>query len=153
IADPKNNSVSWLMPFLTELGLSNPRDLLVYGSVFLIFTFLIKNSFLSLFYYFQSKFAHNKYKDISIKIFEGYIHAPYSYHVDNNPSHLTQNVTVETYFLLKEIMLPILGIVMEGTMIIGVVLFLFIVEPFITIIALVFLGGIGGLLLKNLKQK
>jgi ABC-type bacteriocin/lantibiotic exporter with double-glycine peptidase domain len=78
-------------------------DLLLILSSFIIIIFLFKNLFFVLITYFQNNFLKKIKLDLSEKFFSYYIKSSYLYHLENNPSTLSRNISDEiqglyTYF-------------------------------------------------------
>ena len=146
-------SIAWLAPILNNLGIVNSHDMLVYGSVSLIGIFLFKNSYIIIFNYVQVHFVYNRFRFIATRLFEKYMNAPYIFHLGNNTARLIRNITIEINLMVRFVMLPILVIIMEIVMMTGIIIFLIIIEPFITFISLIFMGIAGVLFLKIIKSK
>ena len=77
--------------------------LLLVLSLFIIVIFFIKNLFLVMLTYFQNNFLKKIKLDLSKKFFSYYIKSSYLYHLENNPSSLSRNISDEiqglyTYF-------------------------------------------------------
>lgn len=139
-------------PLLEFLGIENSRDILIYGTVLLIFIFITKNSYLIFYKYIKSRFVFNRYKSISVRLFNIYMNVPYSFHLRRNSADLIRNVTSETRMLANNVLLPILQIMAEGIIALSIVILLFAFEPAVTIMTLVILGGVSVLFLKATKN-
>jgi ABC-type multidrug transport system fused ATPase/permease subunit len=71
----------------------NQSTLTIYGGLILISIFLFKNLYLAFFYFCQGKIIKNIRSDITNKVFNKYLSATYSFHINNNPSILTRAIT------------------------------------------------------------
>lgn len=140
------------LPLLSNLSITSVFDILLFGSIALILVFLVKTAYLLFFYYIQSRFVNNKFKNIATSLFSHYMKAPYEFHLGNNTATLIRNITIETNIILSQILIPLISIFMEGILILAIVVFLFLMEPVITSLALLILGGTGGLLILSLKN-
>ncbi len=145
--------IAWLEKFLAFFSVEDSRDILLYGTIFLIVVFLIKNTYLVFYKYIKSRFIFNRYKSISNRLFSIYMNVPYSFHLQRNSADLIRNITNESHALATNIMLPILQIATEGIMALGIIILLLVVEPTVTLITLILLGGISVLFLKGTKNK
>lgn len=141
-----------LTPLWSLLNINNFYDLLFWGSIALGAIFLVKGIYLVFYNYILSRFAHNKFRNIALQLFKSYMFMPYQFHLKNNSSVLIRNVTEETKMLLKFVLIPILSIAMESVMTIAVLVFLFIVEPVVTLMSAVSIGLAGFILIKVLKK-
>jgi ABC-type bacteriocin/lantibiotic exporter with double-glycine peptidase domain len=70
-------------------------DLLLILSSFIIVAFFFKNLFFILITYFQNNFLKEIKLDLSEKFFSFYIKSSYLYHLENNPSTLSRNISDE----------------------------------------------------------
>ncbi len=142
-----------LGPVAAAVGITTSRDLLVYGGLALVVIFLVKTIYLVWFKYIKSKFVMNRYSYISTRLYESYLSAPYTFHLGRNSAELIRNVTTETNLITNNIMMPVLKISMDVVMVSGVFLFLFYVEPVVTLVSFAVIGGGGGLILKFVKKR
>ncbi len=154
VANPEtlleNNIAKSILDFF---NIEDSRDILLYGSVFLIFIFLFKNAYLVLYKYIKSRFIFNRYKSFSERLFSIYMNVPYSFHLQRNSADLIRNITNESRTLATNIMLPFLQIATEVIITIGIITLLLFVEPFVTLITIVLLGGVSFLFLHTTKKK
>ncbi|PIY97315.1 MAG: ABC transporter ATP-binding protein [Candidatus Kerfeldbacteria bacterium CG_4_10_14_0_8_um_filter_42_10] len=154
VSDPsKLLNIPWLASILTNIGIDNSRDMLIYGSILLIAIFIFKNVYLIIFYSIQSHFIYNRFSSIATRLFERYMNTPYVFHLKNNTARLIRNITVETTLLGHNVMLPILAIIMDTIMIISIVIFLLVVEPLNTMIVLIIIGGASGMFLRLIRAR
>ena len=125
-------------------------DLLLILSSFIIIIFLYKNLFFILLTYFQNNFLKKIKLDLSEKFFSYYIKSSYLYHLENNPSILSRNISDEiqglyTYFFNLSALLR------ETSVILIIFLFLIFVNFNITLIILIFLFVASFLYIKFIK--
>ena len=78
--------------FFKEL---NFNSLLLLLSSFIIIVFFLKNIFLIFLTYLQNSFLKKLKVDLSEKIFSYYLNSSYLYHLSNNPSKLSRNISDE----------------------------------------------------------
>ena len=67
--------------------------LTIYGGLLLIAIFFFKNLYLGFFYFCQGKIIKKIRTNITNKVFNKYVSAPYSFHINNNPSVLIRSIT------------------------------------------------------------
>ncbi|MEX1120683.1 MAG: ABC transporter ATP-binding protein [Balneolales bacterium] len=154
IASPENIlQIEWLKPVWERLGIEDGEDLLVYGAFLLIGVFIIKNSYNAFYKYIQARFIWGRFVTISTNLFNLYLTAPYEFHLKRNSSELLRNVTQETIYMIQMVLTPLMKVVMDAVLILGIFCMLLWVEPLITLGVIVLLGGGGGLFLKVIKEK
>jgi len=139
--------------FLEAVGIATNDDLLIYGAIFLILIFLIKNSYIVFFKYIKARFLWNRFSIIGNNLFKQYMKGPYEFHMHRNSSELLRNITQETQYLITNVLSPGLIIAMESILILSIFIFLLIIQPVITIGVAVIIGGGAGLFLKFIKNR
>lgn len=145
--------IEWLAPLLERLGIVTGEDLLVYGAIFLIGAFILKNTYIIFFNYIQSRFIYARLASIGTNLFRLYMHAPYEFHLKRNTSQLLRNVYNETLHLVNGVLTPFLSITKDLVIIIGIFILLLWMEPLISLIVFVMLGGGGAIFLKLLRER
>lgn len=144
-------------PFSGEIfrwfGVNDSRGLLMVGSIGLIMFFIFKGLLVSLINYIKIRFVQFKYIDLSTKLFNSYIFAPYTFHLDRNSSELLRNVTNETQIIIYYVFLSVLSIALSSMTMFFVLTILIIVQPYFTLIAITVLGSISWAFMRLVKKK
>jgi ABC-type bacteriocin/lantibiotic exporter with double-glycine peptidase domain len=115
----------------------NSHSLLLVLSILIIVIFLLKNLFLIFITYLQNNFLKKIKVDLSEKFFLFYINSPYLYHVNNNPSKLSRNISDEiqglyTYFF------HLSGLLREGLTVLVIFTCLIFVNFYLTLLIVFF---------------
>ena len=121
--------------FFKEL---NFNSLLLLLSSFIIIVFFLKNIFLIFLTYLQNSFLKKLKVDLSEKIFSYYLNSSYIYHLSNNPSKLSRNISDEIQNLYNYFF-HLSGLLRESLVIFIIFTFLAFVNFYITLITAVFL--------------
>lgn len=121
--------------FFKEL---NFNSLLLLLSSFIIIVFFLKNFFLIFLTYLQNSFLKKLKVDLSEKIFSYYLNSSYLYHLSNNPSKLSRNISDEIQNLYNYFF-HLSGLLRESLVIFIIFTFLAFVNFYITSITAVFL--------------
>jgi ATP-binding cassette, subfamily B, bacterial PglK len=129
------------------LGIYTSRDLLIYGGSALIGVFVVKNTYILIFRYFEARFIYNRRYTFSHRLMTAYMQAPYTFYLQRNSSELLRNTTGEVNIMINGVLNPTMKILKESIMGISVVVFLLLVEPLITLFVAVVMGGMAGLFL------
>lgn len=99
-----------------------------------VIIFLLK-TLINIFLNFQKgKFLFNTKADVSLRLMRGYLYMPRIFHMRTNTSELVRNITVEVDNLMTSL-LNILTIILDASVLIGLVIFLCFVNFKITIIS------------------
>ena len=96
--------------------------LTIAGGTILIIIFFIKNTYLSIYLFFQAKVIKSLRTDITNKLFKNYINATYNFHLQYNPAVLVRNVTSDTMAAIK-VIVGTLTIMKESLVLIGVFIY------------------------------
>lgn len=136
-----------LTGFFSSLNIHSSRDLLIYGGMALIVVFVVKNAYILVFRYFEARFIYNRRYTFSHRLMTAYMQAPYTFYLNRNSSELLRNTTGEVNIMINSVLNPSLKIIKEIIMGVSVVVFLFVVEPVVTLFVLVVMGGMAGLFL------
>jgi ATP-binding cassette, subfamily B, bacterial PglK len=133
--------------------ITTAESLVVYGAILLIAVYLVKNLYLSFFIYIKKRFIANRGVQLENRIFKAYMASPYTFYISRNSAELLRNVTSETKKVVEGAMLPFMELALNLTMFAFILGTLLIVEPIITIVTIIFLGGGGGLFLRYTRRK
>ncbi len=115
----------------------------IFGGIFLMFIFLVKNIYMTLFLFFQGKVIKILRTDVRNTLFKNYINAPYNFHIENNPSILIRNIITSVEGALNTI-LGTLSIMRESLVLIAIFILLLLNEPIVSLsvfIVLILLTG------------
>lgn len=109
------------------------ETLIYYSLICLIIVFIIKNVFLSFFYWLQFSIAYGAQRNISKKLFDSYLRAEYNFHISRNSAKLIRNITTETSQFTLSILSSLIFFT-ECLVIFGLLLFLLFIDPISTIL-------------------
>lgn len=116
----------------------NLKTLILCFLVFFGFIYLMK-VFVTLFFGWKnSKFAFNVRSYLAVRINQLYINQPFSFHVSNNSSKIIHNLTQEINIIAQGCN-SLLIFITEMAVLVGLVTFFIIYQPFITIILFIIL--------------
>lgn len=119
-----------LSPFIKVLGLSQGEVIRVFVAA-VLFVYVIKNLFLAASAFHNSKFLTSLNLKLTERLFNAYMHAPYTFHLQRNTSESLRNITSET------------GNIVYGVLSSGLVLASELLLAVITIGLVAFLGPPG----------
>lgn len=142
-----------IQPLLATLEITTARDLLIWGSATLVGIFILKSIYIIAYNYIQARFIYNRRYKISHRMMSSYMQAPYTFHLQRNSAELLRNITQEVTILINNVIKNILNLAKEGVMALSILLFLFIAEPLITVLVIVFAGIGSGSFLFITKKK
>ncbi|MFC4350555.1 ABC transporter ATP-binding protein [Fodinicurvata halophila] len=117
------------------------EGLAVLGLVLLLLVFVVKNLFLGLLGWMQIRYVTALQQELSKRLFSLYMRQPLSFHLRRNTAELLRNVTTETTEFGHNGVMPLLRIMVEGLVCIGVGVLLFAVEFKGALVAVCLVGG------------
>ena len=133
---------------LTLLGIDTTQELLIWGGSILVVVFIIKNMYITLFFYVEARYAYSRYYRLSHRLMSSYMQAPYTFHLQRNTADLLRNSNSEVRLLIQQVIKPVLEMGKETVMALTIITFLLFMEPVITLIVFLLLGsGVGGFLM------
>lgn len=154
VANPERiMHLQWLQPLLSLLEITNNRELLIWGSIGLVTIFLLKSFYIIGFNYFEARYIYNRRYIISLRLMRSYMHAPYEFHLMKNSAELLRNLSSEINVFINSVVANLLKMSREGIMALSILIFLFVMEPLITLMVILLSGiGAGTFILLNKKK-
>ena len=120
-----------------------------FGSNYMIFliciifsVYLIKNIFLSFYYWFENKFAYNTRFNLGVRLYKGYLMRPYKFHLKNNSSILVTKIVQETSIFGSAIM-NLSALITEIMVVIGITSLLLIIKPYETFYVIIIILSVS----------
>jgi len=127
-----------MIPLLNKLGNPNQKKLILIVFSFLTIYYLVKTIYLVNLSYRQSKFSTNLSSNIAKRLFEGYMKQSYEFHLNKHSGILIRNINNEVS-QITFVSQAIISFSIELTIILGVCVVLFFIEPIASITVLFFL--------------
>ncbi len=154
IAEPdKVLSLQVVGPILGQLGITSSQSLALFGAVILIALYMFKNVYLTFYKYIKMKFVYNRKVYLQNRLFKAYMTAPYTFFMNRNSAELLRNVTSEVSKMITGTVMPFLEISLKVIMFILIISGLVYLEPLITLITILMMGGTGYLFLKLTQER
>jgi len=143
VADPERvMNIGWLQPVFSNLEVTSSRDLLIWGAGGLLGVFILKGAYIVWYNYFEARFLYHRRYIVSHRLMRAYMHAPYTFHLSRNTAELLRNLTSEVNVFTNRVLSMMLRMSREGIMALSILVFLFVMEPLITIL-IISLSGLG----------
>jgi ABC-type multidrug transport system fused ATPase/permease subunit len=128
-------------PVLHSLGNPSQQALVIGGMLVLVGVYLIKALFLAFFVWLQQRFAFGVQAHLSQRLFTIYLRQPYTFHLQRNSAQLIRNVISEAGMITGSAILPVMMLLTEGMILIGLCGLLLVVEPQGALIVVSVLGA------------
>ena len=104
------------------LGSPSETNFLIILCVTYLTIYTAKNIYVAGMYYLQYRFIYNKERKIGDQLFQEYLGAPYTFHLQRNTATLIRNVDAEVRLLFKQVLIPLVMLITELTVITGLVI-------------------------------
>jgi ABC-type multidrug transport system fused ATPase/permease subunit len=130
----------WLQRFYDLSGANSIYGFMLLLSVLLLGIFLGKNLYLACLANYQYQFLRRKHVDFASRLFNLYLQAPYTFHLQRNSAEISLTLTSEVHKLFWNVLVPLMTLVSELTITTFLVILLVIVEPVSSLIAVGFLA-------------
>tara|TARA_B110000305_G_scaffold241264_1_gene314653 strand:- start:2008 stop:3747 length:1740 start_codon:yes stop_codon:yes gene_type:complete len=125
--------------FVNDLMEKYPSDtILIILFVIFLSIFIIKFLFSVFFIYKKSYFIFSIRNNFSKRIFRSYLTRPFDFHQKNNTSKLAINCKYELDIFTSNIISPAMELLIDSTVAFSLFLLLFILEPNLTLVAVIF---------------
>lgn len=128
---------------LKALDITSQRSLLILGGLLLLILYVVKNIYLAFYHFVKKSLITDLSVELQYRLFSKYLLASYSFYIHSNSSELLRNIISEVHRVVDNVLMPLLELFLNVVMVVLIVLLLVIVEPYISLIAFMFLGGMG----------
>jgi ABC-type multidrug transport system fused ATPase/permease subunit len=131
--------------------ISSQQLVLIVLGCFVLF-YIVKTIFLSFTVWKQSEFTQGLSRNVSTRLYKGYLFQPYSFFLDKNSGVLMKNVISEVGAFTGFVQ-AFMYLQTEISVLLGIVGTLFFLQPMGALIVFVFVGGVSYLLFNFSKEK
>jgi ATP-binding cassette subfamily C protein len=140
-------------PVLNTFGITTARELVISGAIGFILIFTIRAGFLILLKYVRYRLTERHRVRLGRLLFTKYMQAPYEFHLGRNTAELLRNVNSETRKIISGVINPVLSLILNSMMTVGIAAILIAATPWAALGAIVGVGGGGWLFLWSVKKK
>ena len=141
LTDSPNNAISEFLNNVNFLKNFTKNEKLEFFIIVFLFFFIVKNTYLVFFRWFQINFTAKLTTNLSVKLFRKYLAQPYLFFVKQKSSKLIRNVMVETTRFSSNVIETYTNLILEILVLITLGLILFIYDPqsfiFVTVISFI----------------
>jgi ATP-binding cassette, subfamily B, bacterial PglK len=108
-----------------DVNLSNSKNLIM---ILILSIFILKNFYLALYYFLDSKFVYNVRFTLGVSLFKKYLNNSYLFHVQNNSAKLKERIT-GSCSAYGSALAGLSQLICEGLIVLGLLTFLIIIKP------------------------
>jgi ABC-type multidrug transport system fused ATPase/permease subunit len=136
----------WLS-YLLRLDFSNPVEILL----LLVVTYFLKNAYLLILAKYQGLFIFGLEEDLSIRLFNSYIHRPYLQLAETNSAKIIRSVVQDVANFAHNGVAPFCNLITEIFISFGILALLMWANPQATFSIIFLLGGVGYIFFSGVK--
>lgn len=142
LADPSAATTNPVLVWVQEaFGFENDRAFLTAVGVAVMVVLLITNSLLAAGLVVLTRFGSLRNHSISRRLLARFLKQPYAFFLDHNSAALANDVVMEVEQVVNAVILPGLNLVAKGAAALAIILLLLFVDPVLTLMMGVLLGG------------
>lgn len=134
--------VEWARAAFEAVGATTEQEMVMWAAVALILVFVVKNLYLTFLSYIQARYNSGRRVNISNRLFRAYLRSPYTFHLQRNTAELLRNTNNESGSIIGGVMMPMMGLLMEGLVLTFIFVLLMSREPVVTLVVFGVLGAI-----------
>ena len=129
--------LSYVKPVVGYLGIEDENDFIFMGCICLLVFFLLKTLYMVKVYHVQARFMRNVMVGIGNRMFDTYLFAPYTFHLNAKSGEIIRNVTHAPQYFGAAVVLSAFKIFLHGIITLGILILLGLLHPQITLLALI----------------
>ncbi|MBB6450427.1 ABC-type multidrug transport system fused ATPase/permease subunit [Geomicrobium halophilum] len=142
ITNPEQISENAFLSYVyTLFNFESTNAFLIFATLFLLVFYIIKNIYLTFFFYVQYKIIYNEQVKLSRRMLKAYLFKPYIFHLERNTAQLLRNVDQEVKKIFNQIVVSGFKVLTEITVMLSILTLLFFMAPLPTLLAVTLLGG------------
>jgi|LSQX01.2.fsa_nt_gb ATP-binding cassette subfamily C protein len=131
----------YLHSFYKYFNFADTNSFIIMAGLVMLFLILFGNLISAVATYAKFKFVWNNHNNISQRLLRHYLFQPYMFFLNRNSSDLTKNILNEVQILTNGFLIPLLDCSSRFLIIVVILIMVLLVNPLITIFALLILGG------------
>ncbi len=131
-----------LAPWLNSLGNPSHERLVIGGMLTLVTVYATKTLFLAFLAWRQARFVYGLQANLSQRLFTGYLHQPYTFHLQRNSAQLIRNAIGQVGEITNTIQQGLM-LIAEILVIMGISVLLLVIEPLGALLVVCTLGLAG----------
>lgn len=143
----------WLQSIYQYLNFKDTNSFIIGTGLLMLFIILFGNFISGLATWAKFKFVWNNNHNISYRLLRHYLFQPYMFFLNRNSSELTKNILNEIQILTNGFLIPLLDFSSRLLIIVVILVMVLIINPLITIVAFVILGGSYALIYWLIRKK
>ena len=150
--------VASVVPFIglimePDLIFEDSSSFIIFAGLAMLAIILLSNAIAALNAWLKTKFALMNNHRLSLRLLKKYISMPYPYFLNQNSADLSKNVLGEVNHLTYSYIMPFLQLITRGLMVLFILAMLILVEPAVSLLAMVLIGVPYAAIFFSLKKR
>lgn len=138
----------WILDWARQMGLGMAKELVLPVTVLFILASVLSGLMRLLLLRVNTRLSFSIGVDLGYDIYQRTLYQPYLVHVSRNTSEIISGITSKTHIVIYNVLLPCLNLVSALFILSAVSMLLFVINPWIAVVALTLFGLIyGGVIL------
>lgn len=154
LSDPA--SISKLPSFVEQAILALPGDtpqqVAMWMAGGLVVIFMLKGLLAVFTTWFQTRTVYALYRETATRVLDNHLNAPITYLTSKNSADVVRVVANDTQLFFTSFIIPIINLSAEAIALTAIVVAMLIVDPVITLVAALGLGGVSFIILRGLRR-
>jgi ATP-binding cassette, subfamily B, bacterial PglK len=135
------------------LNLESDTSIVVTAGIIVLSVFVLRSAYVAAQYRLVYRFSLGKWVAIASQILQSYLDRPYTFHLQKNTAELIRNIYVEADQAVNGVIVPIMIVVAELLVLIGVIVLFLVIEPGIAFAAVIGMSLAAGIMMRLSKQR
>jgi ABC-type multidrug transport system fused ATPase/permease subunit len=133
-----HNALNAVVGWVALSGMST-LQIVMLGLGSLVSVYFLKSLYLAFFTWKQNAFAFALLRYLTEQLYQGYLNAPWLFHVENNSAVFLRNINTEVNLVINNVLIPVLRLISECLVLAGITLLLSFYEPVGTVVVIAFM--------------
>jgi len=143
----------WLHRIYIGLGFSSTKNFIIFVAIGILGLILIGNALSALKTWIRLKFVWEINHDLSFRLLKKYLSQPYEYYLNSQAADVHKNILQEASQLTTGFLMPLISMISMMLVTTLILILLFVVNPFVTLMAVIILGGAYAFIFYISRQK
>ena len=130
-----NASLKFLYKSSELIGIENKQQFLFALGIFVFALLVFSLGFKALTTYVKSHFIQMRHYSISKRLFEGYLHQPYSWFLSRNSADVSKTILSEVALVVNQFLAPLIELISQCAVVFMLLALLVLIDPKLTFVA------------------
>lgn len=135
---------AWLQWLYAASGAEDSRRFIVMLGLMSMAVVLLSSAFKTVTFHLVNRFVHMLRHSISARLLSRYLHQPYEFFLERNPSSLAKSVLSEADQITFDLLQPLSMLIAQGVVVLAMVVLVFVYDPVMAVCIVAAVGTLYG---------